>query len=883
MTAVNERLVGLSGATEESAGRTTRWFGDNKDGIGAQARALQREFRRYGVLAQRLKRAASRQMCVGVFGESQSGKSYLISRLARPGTGPVMAVFGATELNFLSDLNPETGSQAEATGLVTRFTSRPTAAPAAHPVAVRLLSTTDLVKILANTYLLDFDLPVEKPPTVENIARVLSEARAAAARARTTQRPAAGDPLSEVDIDDLQQYFAKEFVGRATIRALDQADFWPQLEELAPALTNEDRVKLYELLWGCIPEFGDVYRKLSRAIEDLGFTDEAYCDLAALQPRERSVLNVETLMGLLKTTGDRIEVVGRNGRRARLLRPHLAAIVSELVIQLKEKPADYFDHTDLLDFPGLRTRLNIQISPQEFLHGKVDQGMQELFRRGKVAYLFDRYCAEQELTSMLLCIQPGNQNTRVLPPMVLKWIHTSQGHGPKERDGQETALFLVLTKFDMRFSETHGQTETSDELWTKAIEMPLVDFFGKDTDNWPAEWKTGRPFDNVFWLRNPGWLARGLMSYDEDKREVDVVHPDLARMKGEYLANPLIRRHVRDADRAWEAAFVLNDGGVTYLTQRLAPVCRPELKNTQIAARLAGLRAAMLRRIDEFYISDDGHAEAAKRKEAAEQAFIGLAHVAERLCFGHFLSALQIESARLQTLFYWMELKGGEGSQTAGTLTGPKAQAILERFRRGSKAADGGVQRADRSTRLAERALEHWADRLRDLLQHQERIDDLGIEAGALATVTRELLDGSRRLKLAEALAEDIRGVTQTFEAHPSGMLKPALAAAEAINGFVYKLGEDRLALARRIKAPNGNGGERPVFAERPRIDVLTHLPERGPVYFETFIDDWLASFLGLVDKNVAAGTGSFDRAQNARLGEIRRDLQGSGGRIGAA
>ena len=41
-----------------------------------------------------MQQAARRKMCVGVFGPSQSGKSYLISALARDAKGSLLADFG---------------------------------------------------------------------------------------------------------------------------------------------------------------------------------------------------------------------------------------------------------------------------------------------------------------------------------------------------------------------------------------------------------------------------------------------------------------------------------------------------------------------------------------------------------------------------------------------------------------------------------------------------------------------------------------------------------------------------------------------------------------------------------------------------------------------
>src|SRR5690606_25115847 len=98
-----------------------------------------------------------RPMSVGVFGASQAGKSFLIGRLISPPQRPTQVVFGegqaTTRLNFLTEVNPQGGK--ETTGLVTRFSVQPQATPADFPVSLRLLRESDVVAILANSFVLD--------------------------------------------------------------------------------------------------------------------------------------------------------------------------------------------------------------------------------------------------------------------------------------------------------------------------------------------------------------------------------------------------------------------------------------------------------------------------------------------------------------------------------------------------------------------------------------------------------------------------------------------------------------------------------------------------------------------------------------------------------
>ena len=96
MNEPKEASRALAGRCLEVAGladAATAWVGDdaNRDKVGAETTSLRREFRRAGIRARKLANAATRNMCVGVYGPSQAGKSYLISVLGRPKGGELMA------------------------------------------------------------------------------------------------------------------------------------------------------------------------------------------------------------------------------------------------------------------------------------------------------------------------------------------------------------------------------------------------------------------------------------------------------------------------------------------------------------------------------------------------------------------------------------------------------------------------------------------------------------------------------------------------------------------------------------------------------------------------------------------------------------------------
>lgn len=118
-----------------------------------------------------------------------------------------------------------------------------------------------------------------------------------------------------------------------------------------------------------------------------------------------------------------------------------------------------------------------------------------------MAYLFERYKTDLELTSMLLCIGPSNQEVQDLPAVINDWVSDAAGKTPELRQGRHTTLFLVLTKFDMEFEKKKGALD-DETRWSNRLHASLLDFFGKQHD-WPEQWTPDQPFNNTYWLRNP--------------------------------------------------------------------------------------------------------------------------------------------------------------------------------------------------------------------------------------------------------------------------------------------------------------------------------------------------------------------------------------------
>ena len=865
--------------TATVAAKAVGWFADNPDKVRQEQTALIREFRKFSIAARKLEAAVHRPMCAGVFGPSQAGKSYLISALARKGTRPLVAEFDGVRdgLDFVREINPEGGQ--ESTGLVTRFTIRRVQTPQGYPVALRLLSETDVIKIIGNTYLSDCDLSEEEIPGPQKIQALIDDARRHA-----SSQPV--DTMTEEDIWDLQEYFEKYFKGEAIVKALGGA-YWQAAADLAPRLSVTGRSALFSVLWGAIPHFTELYEQLQGALAGLGFAADAYCPIDALVPRDDSIIDVRTLTGLGggSGVGGSLEIVSAEGRKVSLPRAFITALIAELTIVVKEQPWDFFDHTDLLDFPGARSRENIP-DVRAFLDQPT--ALQSLFLRGKVAYLFERYCAEQELTSMLLCIGPSNQEVRTLPAMVNDWIASTHGSDPDQRARQQCALFLVLTKFDAEFEEKAGQAESSEGRWTARLNTSLLDFFGKASD-WPREWTPGSPFNNCVWLRNPNYKAKHILDYDEDGREIGLRRGEERRIeqfRADYLSNDVVSQHFADPKRTWDEAFRLNDGGITYLAGLLAPVCNPDIKRRQIEERIASQRALMLERLRRYYVSGDLHEELRKRRVAANNAVRRLAQCVQAQRFGKLLRTMQLDDALLADVYYQVETRmdgdNGASAQTPASRAtiGPTVAAddlladvfgeeLNEVLADQEATVPPPSAPRDPAVAFADAVLARWMEDLHDLAGAERMQRYFCLSESAASVLASELIAGAQRWDLRTDIAEKVRRSTSFRLKLDVARARPALIAANVVNDFVNFLGYDRVAESERPTSGK-EGAKRPVFARRSGNDGELRLPETQMPYDRMQYVDWMSAFVRLVEDNAMNQDGdTVDMEQNRRMGEL--------------
>ena len=127
---------------------------------------LRREYKKTGF-------AIEERPSVAAFGESQMGKSYLVSAMLSSPNSPFSVTDGERSFHFIDEINPSApNSTIEATGVITRFTTQEQETPKGH-LKAQLLSVADIVLILCEAYYNQVDYSHESIISTDDINSAL--------------------------------------------------------------------------------------------------------------------------------------------------------------------------------------------------------------------------------------------------------------------------------------------------------------------------------------------------------------------------------------------------------------------------------------------------------------------------------------------------------------------------------------------------------------------------------------------------------------------------------------------------------------------------------------------------------------------------------------
>ncbi|NUO51815.1 MAG: hypothetical protein HOV80_23430, partial [Polyangiaceae bacterium] len=346
-------------------------------------------------------------------------------------------------MDFLKEINPAKG--VESTGVVTRFSTGALPAPLQRgDFYCRLLSLETVLESIATGFLVECTSPPVDPERVEKVMR--------------DARLATGTGASPLYRE------AWELVWHGLLKKYQ--DRHPYLNELKrqPGLTSgawkndirttEGWFLVYSLLWGghgYAPDLDKLMKMVLVGLEQVGHAEAIEAETMAIRASAQghSLIDAACLNSIGTNKAAVTVFVSGSGGEVRIEAGVLSALISEIHLPLRPSSGSLLDRADILDFPGGRALKGINgFGPQELSTGRLENAI-EVFKRGKLTFLFEQYALDREITALCLC-SPGPTKPEAiqLQMQVESWLKIRYGaatpKSPSEVD--RPSLFIALTK-----------------------------------------------------------------------------------------------------------------------------------------------------------------------------------------------------------------------------------------------------------------------------------------------------------------------------------------------------------------------------------------------------------------------------------------------------
>lgn len=782
----------------------------------------------------RIKESAYRPVALGIFGASQCGKSYLTSELVRgndKSLSVLLSSFGQQPVgrDYLEEINPAGGR--ESTAIVTRFTVRPYKRIPNCSAFIRLLNITDLIKIFMNGFL--FECQSDFMPTADELKKLRGSFKSSSAKDSSPL-------LTEDDVWDLQDYIKRHFHNQF-VKMLDDINYWGILNNEIRFLPADNQIKYLEWLWGKFSKITDMFRFLHKELGGLGGQVIGVCD-DALLPRTNSIIDVQRLSSLMQPGNKKCTVALENGGQLQMDGSTLCALTAELVLQANtQDEATLLKKFDVLDFPGARSRAQIY---DENRITKSHDALVEVFLRGKVAYLFDRFSDDRDVTALLLCQEGGNQEAKSLPYMVNKWVEWSHGRDPKSREGKTPLLFHVFTKFDMDLVRKRG--EDSAVRWDSRLKTNFEEFLGRDGD-WVNEWTEGKPFQNCYWVRNPG-VDQTVFVRGKDGKEFVRDEEQLKEIFAQYIANENVKKHFADPEESWKQAASPDCSGIQYLIEKLKAGIDVNTKVKQLEANIKLMFVDAKKSLQRYYIGGDITKARSLAEERAKKLIkqlqsvmitkYALPRMLDVNCFS--LSTKTVEII-YDSIVNPMNIVDEENEEEAA----PEAAPIFDEniFDVFGDSSESSAEKEKKSAKtpvnkgsaFAMAVLDSWQEQMAKMGKDEDFLLKVGLTADWFAETSQEFIKGASRMNLQQKISD--LSNEALYSPNPGAFLKKiASQSTDVINDFVIELG---------IKPK-----EKPMPVGAPKV-VLSAAAYPGLEIFK----HWAISFVQLFKDNVAVAT----------------------------
>lgn len=884
----------------------------------------------------RLRKIAATELenpAIAAYGESQKGKSYVITNLLSDNGKPFTVKTPEREYDFVKEINPITNN-VEATGVVTRFTTfghDPARYDANYPVLIKLLGVSEIATILCDGYHSDItDYQSYSDDELKNISTEIYN--------RYKDKSDLPSPaVVEDDIIDMK-YYLQRCTGGST-QSLIRSPYFERVALIARKVEVTDWAEIFAPLWHKNATLTHLFKRLSDALRRLGYARMVYLPISAVLNTNQTLMSVQRIneLGMKEKTDDAYftDIIvrapsGATSTIAHFDKSELSALCAEAIFkvedrflnseiafdmtmitdpqvkaQLSEKPfkKDIIRNTDLLDFPGARARNQLKEENLDKTDAKSSMTNDaNVYLRGKVAYLFNRYSDSGLINILLFCHDNAQRNDDTLYITIENWVKQYVGDTPDQRahtlklTGGISPFFIIATKFniDMTMADANPDDVANcrnaiDQRWADRFNIVLYKevIHGNDAE-WFKNWITeGETFKNTYLLRDykySGDTGKGNNLYTgfretgrEQQSAMDPVYYE--RMRTSFIESEHTRKFFANPAVAWDAAATRNNDGALYLFRQLA-IAAANMETTRrelTANTLHNIGKALHDILKGYYHAND--AEEQLRQDMNQACAIRreliFACNRDSYFFGRMIMELQITEKELYNSIYELvnspamnDSRNDSGNyevirKDIGKrldrchTTDMKWQCVMAAYNlpdresaekylaskgvEADKLFAGNFKRKTNSAIIAEKVFNTWVDSIK-APEAINRLSDNGIfDPIEMSALIDNIELSARKLNLEEQLDKMIEDYVKVMNLSGINISLIADLMASKINDFICNLGYD-------MRSADDRAAAQRIIDDNPvQFDPLEYISFSHPENYSQ--DELTQMFNDLIDR----------------------------------
>lgn len=364
------------------------------------------------------------QASIGLYGQSQAAKAYLLSALGRD-NGRLSVPVGSKTLDWFTHINP--GHQA--TRMALRFSPGAAIPDDDFPLRLRLISEAELVQL--------FIAHAQAQGDLRAVDRPVIEARLHAWKA--LRQPQSVPGLDAADVAAIARFWRSQVP--AARQHIDDS-LWYQFAHLLPSLDLSARASAWSLLWGEQQELTHQWLALAHVLHLTGHARELAAPLSLLV--DQFALPADGFLTVDSACADEVVVHPWTDNQLRnaisLPVDTLSLLTCELILPLE---SGALESVDILDIPASAASSHPTLW------------------QSKCGWLLDRYRQHLEPDVLVICNATRERaQTPVMAKALRQWVDETQ----PEQESALPGLVWAITPQDDRFSHKRNLDEAVQQL-----------------------------------------------------------------------------------------------------------------------------------------------------------------------------------------------------------------------------------------------------------------------------------------------------------------------------------------------------------------------------------------------------------------------------------